>query len=102
MRPRGTPSRHLASRLRVGDVLRRGAVPLVELEATMIVGGGSESFRIVRDLAPRLPFMLLPKWLRNRREPVGVQDVAAASSTCTTFGRTAFETPGSEWRSGSS
>lgn len=78
MRPRGKPSRHLASRLRTGEILRAGRVPIVELEATMIIGGGSESFRIVRDLAARLPFMLLPKWLLSVSEPVGVKDVGAA------------------------
>jgi uncharacterized protein YbjT (DUF2867 family) len=61
MRPRGEPSRHIASRLRTGEILRSGSVPVVELRATMIIGGGSQSFRIVRDLAARLPFMLLPR-----------------------------------------
>jgi len=78
MRPAGKPSHHLASRLRTGEILRSGRVKTVELRATMILGGGSESFRIVRDLAARLPFMLLPKWLHSESEPVGIDDVAAA------------------------
>jgi uncharacterized protein YbjT (DUF2867 family) len=78
MLPRGRLSRHLASRLETGKTLRAGKVPAIELQATMIVGGGSESFRIVRDLAARLPFMLLPRWLKSRSEPVAIGDVAEA------------------------
>lgn len=78
MRPRGRLSAHLASRLSTGEILRGGSVPTVELQASMIVGGGSESFRIVRDLAARLPVMLLPRWLGNVSEPVALDDVIAA------------------------
>ena len=53
--PRGRASKHLASRLAVGEVLRAGRVPTLELRASMIVGPGSASWRIVRDLAMRLP-----------------------------------------------
>ena len=78
MHPRGKASRHLASRLRTGEILRTGSTKTVELQATMIIGGGSESFRIVRDLAARLPAMVLPRWLNSMSEPVGIRDVAAA------------------------
>jgi uncharacterized protein YbjT (DUF2867 family) len=80
MRPRGALSAHLESRLVTGEILRAGAVPTLELQATMIVGGGSESFRIVRDLAARLPVMVLPRWLDSLSEPVAIADVAAAIS----------------------
>jgi uncharacterized protein YbjT (DUF2867 family) len=72
------PSRHLRSRLRTGEILREGQVPALELRATMIIGGGGESWRIVRDLAARLPAMLLPKWLESRSEPVAIVDVVFA------------------------
>ncbi len=58
--PRGRASRHLASRLAVGDALRAGPVPAVELRASMVVRPGSASWQVVRDLALRLPVMLLP------------------------------------------
>jgi uncharacterized protein YbjT (DUF2867 family) len=44
----------------------------------MIIGHGSLSWRIVRDLAARLPVMVLPAWLRSRTEPVAIDDVVAA------------------------
>ena len=83
IRPRGPLSKHLESRLLTGATLRAGKVPVVELRATMIIGGGSESFRIVRDLAARLPAMLLPKWLEMPLE-----------------GSAVFEAPGAERLSG--
>ena len=44
----------------------------------MIIGAGSDSWSIVRDLAARLPFMLLPRWLQNLSQPVAIDDVVAA------------------------
>jgi uncharacterized protein YbjT (DUF2867 family) len=76
--PRGEPSEHLRSRLETGQALRIGPVPCLELRAGMIVGAGSASWTIVRDLAARLPGMVLPAWLAHRSEPVAVDDVVAA------------------------
>lgn len=78
MPPNGEPSRHLRSRMVVGQTLRAGKVPTIELQATMIIGAGSESFRMVRDLAARLPVMLLPSWSKSLTEPVGIDDVVFA------------------------
>lgn len=76
--PAGAASAHLGSRLAVGETLRAGAVPTIELRASMIVGHGSLSWLIVRDLAARLPLMVLPAWLRSRTQPVAIEDVVAA------------------------
>jgi len=76
--PRGEPSEHLASRLEVGEILRAGPVPALELRASMIVGNGSTSWQILRDLAARLPFMVLPRWLETRTCPIALGDVIAA------------------------
>lgn len=103
MRPNGAISRHLKSRLATGETLRSGSVPTVELQATMVVGGGSESFRIVRDLAARLPFMLLPRWLESRSQPVAIADVVAAIVHALTMpleGSTVLAAPGPESLSG--
>jgi uncharacterized protein YbjT (DUF2867 family) len=76
--PRGHASDHLASRLEVGRILRAGSVPAIELRAAMIVGAGSASWQIVRDLALRLPAMVLPGWLDSRLSPIALQDVVHA------------------------
>ncbi|MDA0329611.1 MAG: CPBP family glutamic-type intramembrane protease [Gemmatimonadetes bacterium] len=74
----GDASEHLRSREEVGEALRAGDVLTVELRASMIVGDGSLSWLIVRDLAARLPVMILPSWLRSRTEPVSIDDITVA------------------------
>ena len=76
--PAANPSEHLKSRLEVGEVLRAGPVPTLELRASMIIGPGSASWQIVRDLAMRLPAMLLPAWTASRTCPIAVEDVTVA------------------------
>jgi nucleoside-diphosphate-sugar epimerase len=100
--PASSGSTHLASRQRTGEFLRSGAVEVVELRAGMILGGGSESWRIVRDLAVRLPFMLLPRWLDSRSRPVGIDDVVDALVAASTveFGEPVYGLPGPELLSG--
>jgi uncharacterized protein YbjT (DUF2867 family) len=76
--PRARASEHLASRLEVGRILRAGRVPAVELRAAMIIGYGSASWQIVRDLALRLPVMVLPSWLDSRLSPIALEDAIRA------------------------
>jgi uncharacterized protein YbjT (DUF2867 family) len=76
--PGDRPSKHLQSRLHVGEILRAGTVPTLELRASMIVGNGSASWQIVRDLAMRLPAMVLPAWTESRTSPVAIDDVIVA------------------------
>jgi uncharacterized protein YbjT (DUF2867 family) len=71
-------SEHLRSREAVGETLRSGLVSTIELRASMIIGHGSLSWLIVRDLAARLPLMILPRWLKSRTEPVAIDDIVAA------------------------
>jgi uncharacterized protein YbjT (DUF2867 family) len=68
-------SKHLASRQETGDVLRTGSVPVTELRAAIIVGAGSASFEIIRDLARKLPVMICPRWVRSRCEPIALDQV---------------------------
>lgn len=102
--PAGQPSPHLRSRLAVGETLRGGAVPAVELRASMIVGHGSLSWQIVRDLAARLPVMVLPAWLRSRTQPIAIDDVAAALAGALELplsgGSASFDLPGPDVMTG--
>lgn len=68
-------SPHLASRVEVGRVFLDGAVPTAALQAAIVLGAGSISFQMLRYLTIRLPFMLAPKWLYNRIQPIAVQDL---------------------------
>lgn len=97
--PRGRPSEHLASRLEVGEILRAGRVPAIELRAAMIIGNGSASWQIMRDLAVRLPFMVLPRWLESRSCPIALPDVITALLDARTLPLEAsawFDIPGAE------
>ena len=68
-------SEHLASRVEVGEILMRSGVPTAVLQAAVIIGSGSASFEMLRQLTRRLPAMLTPKWLDNRIQPIAVRDV---------------------------
>lgn len=68
-------SPHLRSRKRVEDVLRSGPTPLTTLRAGIILGSGSASFEIMRDLVEKLPVMIAPKWVQNKCQPIGIYDV---------------------------
>jgi len=68
-------SSHLASRKGVEDVLREGAYATTILRAAIIVGSGSASFEIIRDLVEKLPVMVTPRWLNTRCQPIAVKNV---------------------------
>jgi uncharacterized protein YbjT (DUF2867 family) len=68
-------SPHLRSRHEVAKILASGRVPVTHLRAAMILGSGSASFEILRYLVDRLPFMLAPRWVRNRCQPIAISDV---------------------------
>lgn len=68
-------SPHLASRKRVEEILNGGKYHFTTLRAGIIIGSGSASFEIIRDLVEKLPVMVTPKWLRTRCQPIGVNDV---------------------------
>lgn len=68
-------SKHLSSRKNVEDELARGNYQLTTLRAGIIIGSGSASFEIIRDLVEKLPVMIAPRWLNTRCQPIGVSDV---------------------------
>lgn len=68
-------SKHLASRVEVGEILMACGVPTAVLQAATVIGSGSASFEMLRHLTRRLPVMVAPKWLKNRIQPIGIDDV---------------------------
>jgi len=68
-------SKHLESRKAVEEKLSLGKVPLTVLRAGIIIGSGSASFEIIRDLVEKLPVMVAPKWLKTRCQPVAIRNV---------------------------
>lgn len=68
-------SSHLQSRKNVEDILRTSHVPTTVLRAAIIIGSGSASFEIIRDLVEKLPVMIAPRWLKTRCQPIGIRNV---------------------------
>jgi len=74
--PRTGPlSAHLASRREVGEILQRSGVPVLVLQAGVVIGSGSASFEMIRHLTEVLPVMTAPRWVRNRIQPIAIRDV---------------------------
>src|SRR6202000_3195173 len=67
--------KHLASRKAVEDELRKSKVPVTALRAGLIVGSGSASFEIIRDLGENLPVMLAPRWLKTKSQRTAIRNV---------------------------
>lgn len=68
-------SKHLWSRKNVEDILFGGSFSLTVLRAGIIVGSGSASFEIIRDLCEKLPVMITPKWVLTKTQPIAIRDV---------------------------
>lgn len=68
-------SNHLLSRKNVEDILKTSHVPVTVLRAAIIIGSGSASFEIIRDLVEKLPVMIAPRWLKTKCQPIGIRNV---------------------------
>ncbi len=74
--PQGSKlSDHLESRATVARILEKGNAPLTTLRASIIVGSGSASFEIIRDLVEKLPAMSTPRWTRTKCQPIAIRNV---------------------------
>lgn len=68
-------SPHLKSRLSVEKALKQSGIPYTVLRASIIIGAGSASFEIIRDLCEKLPIMIAPKWVNTLCQPIAIGDV---------------------------
>lgn len=68
-------SSHLKSRLLVEKALKESGIPYTVLRASIIIGAGSASFEIIRDLCEKLPIMIAPKWVNSLCQPIAIGDV---------------------------
>jgi len=70
-----TLSKHLSSRKAVEILLSEGSFHLTTLRAGIILGSGSASFEIIRDLVEKLPVMIAPRWLNTKSQPIAIRNV---------------------------
>jgi len=68
-------SKHLASRRNVERILSSGSYSLTTIRAGIIIGSGSASFEIIRDLLEKLPVMIAPRWLNTLSQPIAIRNV---------------------------
>jgi uncharacterized protein YbjT (DUF2867 family) len=68
-------SKHLRSRKIVEDILAGSKIPVTTLRAGIIIGSGSASFEIMRDLVEKLPIMVAPRWLKTLCQPIAIRNV---------------------------
>lgn len=80
--PEGELSHHLRSRETVNRVLRSGLAAVTTLRASIIVGSGSASFEIIRDLVEKLPVMITPKWTKTMCQPIAIRNVVGYLTGC--------------------
>jgi len=85
-------SKHLYARKVVKDVFMRSGIPYTIFEAGIIVGSGSISFEIIRDLTEKLPVMIVPRWLNSKCQPVAIRNVINYLYGCLLNEQTFFRT----------
>ncbi|GHA41232.1 epimerase [Salinimicrobium marinum] len=68
-------SKHLESRKKVENILYEGDFNLTVIRAAIIVGSGSSSFEIIRDLCEKLPVMITPQWVKTKCQPISIRDI---------------------------
>jgi uncharacterized protein YbjT (DUF2867 family) len=68
-------SKHLSSRKHVEEILQTANAPVTVLRAAIIIGSGSASYEIIRDLVEKLPIMVAPKWLNSKCQPISIRNV---------------------------
>ena len=73
--PEDQLSKHLYSRQQTGDALREAGVPVTEFRAAIIIGSGSGSFEMIRYLTDRIPFLVSPRWVFSKIQPIAIDDV---------------------------
>ncbi len=73
--PSGNLSPHLQSRLAVEKILKKAKAPTTVLRSSIIIGSGSASFEIIRDLVEKLPIMIAPRWVQRLCQPIAIADV---------------------------
>ena len=77
-----TLSKHLQARKVVKDVIMRSGIPYTIFEAGIIVGSGSISFEMIRDITEKTPVMITPRWLNSRCQPIAIRNVINYLHVC--------------------
>lgn len=85
-------SKHLLARKVVKDLFIQSGIAYTIFEAGIIVGSGSISFEIIRDLTEKLPVMIVPRWLNSKCQPIAIRNVITYLHKCLLNEQTLFKT----------
>jgi uncharacterized protein YbjT (DUF2867 family) len=75
-------STHLESRKQVENIIKESGIPYTIFRAGIIIGSGSASFEIIRDLVEKLPVMIAPRWVSSLSQPIAIRDVLFYLTKC--------------------
>src|SRR5688500_4122124 len=73
--PQQELSKHMRSRMEVGEILKKSNADVTIFRAAVILGQGGGSFQMLQYLVERLPLMVCPKWVLTKCQPIAVDDV---------------------------
>ena len=68
-------SKHMRSRMEVGEILKKSKAAVTIFRAAVILGHGGGSFQMLQYLVERLPLMVCPKWVLTKCQPIAIDDV---------------------------
>lgn len=70
-------SEHLLSRMETGEILsaKPDGIQTIWFRAGVIIGSGSASFEIIRNITQKVPLLITPRWVRTRTQAIGIDDV---------------------------
>jgi len=66
---------HLRSRINVAQQLKKGTVPITIFRAAIIIGSGSASYEIIKNLVQNCFIFPAPSWANTKCQPIAVRDV---------------------------
>ncbi len=76
--PEDELSDHIASRLEVERTLAASSAVVLSLRAAVLMGSGSTSFEILRQISERLPVQTIPDWMDSDVQPIAIVDTLEA------------------------
>ena len=68
-------SEHMKSRIEVCKILSTSSSKVTIFRAAVILGDGGASYKMLRYLVERLWFMVCPKWVLTKCQPIALDDV---------------------------
>jgi uncharacterized protein YbjT (DUF2867 family) len=63
------------NRIKVGEILKRGCVPVTVLKTPLTIGSGGAAFEIIHHIVSSYPVLFIPFWAKKQCRPIGIRDL---------------------------